>query len=76
VPAGWPRSARKLAEAREQAKALRLHWNERKGAVDKVRKLRESLEAAAWRWRKAERAYDLNTVANCATARFPSWRLN
>ena len=60
-----------LAEAREQAKALRLHWEREKGAVDKVRKLRESLEAARLEMAKAERAYDLNTVAELRHGRIP-----
>ena len=60
-----------LAEAREQAKALRLHWEREKGAVDKVRKLRESLEAARLEMAKAERAYDLNTVAELRHGKIP-----
>jgi ATP-dependent Clp protease ATP-binding subunit ClpB len=60
-----------LAEAREQAKALRLHWEREKGAVDKVRKLRESLEAARLEMAKAERAYDLNTVGELRHGKIP-----
>jgi ATP-dependent Clp protease ATP-binding subunit ClpB len=60
-----------LAEAREQAKALRLHWEREKSAVDKVRKLRESLEAARLEMAKAERAYDLNTVAELRHGKIP-----
>jgi ATP-dependent Clp protease ATP-binding subunit ClpB len=60
-----------LAEAREKAKALRLHWEREKGSVDKVRKLRESLEAARLEMAKAERAYDLNTVAALRHGKIP-----
>jgi ATP-dependent Clp protease ATP-binding subunit ClpB len=60
-----------LAETREQAKALRLHWEREKGSVDKVRKLRESLEAARLEMAKAERAYDLNTVAELRHGKIP-----
>jgi ATP-dependent Clp protease ATP-binding subunit ClpB len=60
-----------LAEAREQAKALRLHWEREKGSVDRVRKLRESLEAARLEMANAERAYDLNTVAELRHGKIP-----
>jgi ATP-dependent Clp protease ATP-binding subunit ClpB len=60
-----------LADAREKAKALRLHWEREKGSVEKVRKLRESLETARLEMAKAERAYDLNTVAELRHGRIP-----
>jgi ATP-dependent Clp protease ATP-binding subunit ClpB len=60
-----------LAEAREKAKALRLHWEREKGSVEKVRKLRESLEASRLEMAKAERAYDLNTVAELRHGKIP-----
>jgi len=60
-----------LADAREKAKALRLHWEREKGSVEKVRKLRESLEAARLEMAKAERAYDLNTVAELRHGKIP-----
>ena len=60
-----------LADAREKAKALRLHWEREKGSVEKVRKLRESLETARLEMAKAERAYDLNTVAELRHGKIP-----
>ena len=60
-----------LADAREKAKALRLHWEREKGSIDKVRKLRESLEAARLEMAKAERAYDLNAVAELRHGKIP-----
>ena len=60
-----------LADAREKAKALRLHWDREKGSVEKVRKLRESLETARLEMAKAERAYDLNTVAELRHGKIP-----
>jgi ATP-dependent Clp protease ATP-binding subunit ClpB len=60
-----------LADAREQAKALRLHWEKEKSSVDKVRKLRETLEATRLEMAKAERAYDLNTVAELRHGKIP-----
>jgi ATP-dependent Clp protease ATP-binding subunit ClpB len=60
-----------LAEAREKAQALRLHWEKEKASVDKVRKLRETLEATRLEMAKAERAYDLNTVAELRHGKIP-----
>jgi ATP-dependent Clp protease ATP-binding subunit ClpB len=60
-----------LAEAREQAKGIRLHWEKEKASVDRVRKLREELEAARLQMDKAERAYDLNSVAELRHGRIP-----
>jgi len=62
---------KELAEAREQAKAIRLQWEKEKGSVEKVRKLRESIEAARLEMEKAERAYDLNKVAELRHGRIP-----
>ena len=60
-----------LAGVREKAKGLRLQWEKEKGAVDRVRKLREDLDAARLAMEKAERAYDLNTVAELRHGRIP-----
>ena len=56
---------------KEKAKGLRLQWEKEKGAVDRVRKLREDLEAARLSMEKAERAYDLNKVAELRHGRIP-----
>jgi ATP-dependent Clp protease ATP-binding subunit ClpB len=60
-----------LAEAREQAKGVKLHWEKEKASVNRVRKLREELEAARLDMDKAERAYDLNSVAELRHGRIP-----
>ncbi len=60
-----------LAEAREKAKGIRLHWEKEKAAVQKTRKLREDIEAARLEMEKAERAYDLNKVAELRHGRIP-----
>ncbi len=60
-----------LAAAKEQAQAIRLHWEREKAAIGKVRKLRESLEAARLEMEQAERGYDLNRVAELRHGRIP-----
>jgi ATP-dependent Clp protease ATP-binding subunit ClpB len=62
---------KELAEAREQAKGIRLAWEKEKGAVQKTRKLREDIDAARLEMEKAERAYDLNKVAELRHGRIP-----
>ncbi|MGH7995437.1 MAG: ATP-dependent Clp protease ATP-binding subunit, partial [Opitutaceae bacterium] len=60
-----------LAEVREKGKGLRLQWEKEKAALGKVRKLREDLDAARLEMEKAERAYDLNKVAEIRHGRLP-----
>jgi len=62
---------KELAEARERAKALELTWEKEKSAVQKTRALREQIEAARLDMEKAERAYDLNKVAELRHGRIP-----
>jgi ATP-dependent Clp protease ATP-binding subunit ClpB len=62
---------KELAEAREQASAIRMHWEKEKAAIDKTRKLREAIEAARLEMEKAERAYDLNKVAELRHGKLP-----
>ena len=62
---------KELAEAREKAQALKLHWEKEKASVDKTRKLRESLDAARLEMQKAERNYDLNKVAELRHGKIP-----
>jgi ATP-dependent Clp protease ATP-binding subunit ClpB len=62
---------KELAEAREQAKGLRLTWEKEKASVQKTRKLREEIEALRLEMEKAERAYDLNKVAELRHGRIP-----
>ena len=60
-----------LAEARGQAKGIKLHWEKEKATVQKMRKLREQLEALRLEMEKAERAYDLNKVAELRHGTIP-----
>jgi ATP-dependent Clp protease ATP-binding subunit ClpB len=62
---------KELAEVREKSKGLRLQWEKEKAAVGRVRKLREDLDAARLAMEKAERAYDLNKVAELRHGRIP-----
>ncbi len=62
---------KELAEAREKANAIKLHWEKEKAAIEKTRKLRESIETARLEMEKAERAYDLNKVAELRHGRIP-----
>jgi len=63
---------RELAEAREQAQGLKLQWEKEKASVDRVRKIREDLEKARLEMEKAERAYDLNKVAELRHGQIPT----
>jgi ATP-dependent Clp protease ATP-binding subunit ClpB len=60
-----------LAEARERAKGLRLQWDREKASVEHVRSLRKELESARLEMERAERAYDLNKVAELRHGRIP-----
>ena len=62
---------KELAEAREQAKGIKLHWEKEKASVQKTRKLREEIEAARLEMEKAERAYDVNKVAELRHGKIP-----
>jgi ATP-dependent Clp protease ATP-binding subunit ClpB len=62
---------KELAEAREQAKGLKLTWEKEKASVQKTRKIREEIEAARLEMEKAERAYDLNKVAELRHGKIP-----
>jgi ATP-dependent Clp protease ATP-binding subunit ClpB len=62
---------KELAEAREKAKGIKLHWEKEKASVQKTRKLREEIEASRLEMEKAERAYDLNKVAELRHGKIP-----
>ena len=62
---------KELAEAREQAKGIKLHWEKEKASVQKSRKVREAIEASRLEMEKAERAYDLNKVAELRHGKIP-----
>ena len=52
-----------LADLREKESTLRSKWDKEKGAIDQIREIRETIEATRLEMEKAERDYDLNTVA-------------
>jgi ATP-dependent Clp protease ATP-binding subunit ClpB len=62
---------KELAEAKEQADIIKRQWEKEKTAIDKVRKQREELEAVRLEMEKAERAYDLNKVAELRHGKIP-----
>jgi len=65
-PASVERLARpekELAEIKSQSSVLKSHWLAEKEAVQGQRKLREEIEQTKLEIEKAERAYDLNRVA-------------
>jgi ATP-dependent Clp protease ATP-binding subunit ClpB len=62
---------KELAGVKEKASGLKLQWDKEKASVDRVRKVREELEATRLEMEKAERAYDLNKVAELRHGRIP-----
>jgi ATP-dependent Clp protease ATP-binding subunit ClpB len=57
------RLEKELAELRSESDRLRAQWESEKGGVARHRDLREKIEATRLEIEKAERAYDLNKVA-------------
>ncbi len=66
---------KELADAKEQAATLRTVWQKEKDALGRVQKVREELEAARLEMAKAERAYDLNRIAELKHGRIPQLEL-
>ena len=62
---------KRLADGREEQKALRARWEADKGAVAHVRAAREALDAARRELAAAERAYDLGKMAELRHGRIP-----
>ncbi len=62
---------KELADAKEQAAGLRAKWDAEKASVERVRKVRGDLDAARIELEKAERAYDLNKLAELRHGRIP-----
>jgi ATP-dependent Clp protease ATP-binding subunit ClpB len=62
---------KELAEVREKASGLKLQWEKEKASIDRARKARETLEATRLEMEKAERAYDLNKVAELRHGKIP-----
>ena len=63
--------SKELAEVREKAAALRAQWDEEKGAIDKIRQVREEIDTTRIEMERAERNYDLNTVAQLRHGKMP-----
>ena len=63
--------SRELADAKEQAAGLRAKWDAEKAAVERVRKVRGEIDTARIELEKAERAYDLNKLAELRHGRIP-----
>ena len=63
--------SKELADVREEASALRSKWENEKKAIDAVRAVREELDATRIAMEKAEREYDLNTVAQLRHGKMP-----
>ena len=57
------RLEKELADLRSESDRLRVQWEREKGGVARHRDLREQIEATRVEIEKAERAYDLNRVA-------------
>ncbi len=62
---------KELADARTQAGALRSKWDAEKASVARVRKVREELDATRVALESAERAYDLNKLAELRHGKIP-----
>ena len=62
---------KELADAKGKATALRAIWSKEKESLGRVQKVREELEAARLEMAKAERAYDLNKIAELKHGRIP-----
>ena len=64
---------KELADAKEQAASLRAQWENEKGSVDEVRKLREQIEQVRQQidLAKSPGSYDLNKAAELEYGRLP-----
>jgi len=62
---------KELADLRTEADAMKAQWENEKGAIEKVRELREGLELARQEAEKAERDYDLERVAKLRHGSIP-----
>ncbi|TKB73694.1 MAG: ATP-dependent chaperone ClpB [Nitrospira sp.] len=60
-----------LSEKRRDMEALKTRWNSEKASVSRLRKTREAMEEVKQAIERAERAYDLNRVAELRYGEFP-----
>ena len=63
--------SKELADIREKASVLRNQWDGEKSAIDQIRQVREQIDATRIEMEKAERNYDLNTVAQLRHGKMP-----
>ena len=63
---------KELSDMREEFKAKKAQWDNEKGAIGKVQKLREDLEAANAALEKAQREYDLEKAAELQYGKIPA----
>ena len=62
---------KELSDMREEFKTKKAQWDNEKGAIGKVQKLREDLEAANAALEKAQREYDLEKAATLQYGKIP-----
>ena len=62
---------KELSDMRDDFNAKKAQWDNEKGAIGKVQKLREELEAASAALEKAQREYDLEKAAELQYGRIP-----
>ena len=62
---------KELADLRQQSAAMTAQWQAEKKAIDQSKGVREELDAAKLELEKAERAYDLNKMAELKYGRIP-----
>ena len=62
---------KELSDMRDEFKAKKAQWDNEKGAIGKVQKLREDLEAANAQLEKAQREYDLEKAAQLQYGKIP-----
>ena len=62
---------KELSDMREEFNAKKAQWDNEKGAIGKVQKLREDLEAANAALEKAQREYDLEKAAELQYGKIP-----
>ncbi|MCI8304834.1 MAG: AAA domain-containing protein, partial [Lawsonibacter sp.] len=65
---------KELSDMRDDFNAKKAQWDNEKGAIGKVQKLREELEAANAALEKAQREYDLERAAELQYGRIPELR--
>lgn len=62
---------KELADLREKVQTMRAQWDKEKEAIGSVQKVREEIEATRMEIERAERAYDLNKVAELRHGKLP-----